>query len=119
MARILLIDDEPEFLNLLALVLKRAGHQVIRAESGRAALQLIAAQPFDLLVVDNWMPGMTGLEFLRRLRANGDGTPSIVITAYAEIDNVVDAMRLGVKDFLVKPFELNGLFVSAVNRCTA
>ena len=117
MAHVLVVDDEVDFLPLLTTVLARAGHEVVQATSAGQALDQIATTPFDLLIVDNWMPGMTGIEMLREARLRGDRTPAIVMTAYAEVENVVDAMRLGVKEFLLKPFEINRRFVSTVNRC--
>ncbi len=117
MAHILVVDDEVDFLPLLDLALRRAGHEVTQAESGEQALQQMAAHHFDLLIVDNLMPQMTGLQLLERMRAAGNRTPAVVMTAFAEVDNVVEAMHLGVEDFLVKPFAISSAFISTVNRC--
>jgi DNA-binding NtrC family response regulator len=105
----LVLEDELGFQTLLTEVLGGAGHEVVSAQSGAAALKLAAEQPFDLLLVDNRMPGISGLEFLKRFRAIDAHAPVIIMTAYADVPVVVEAMRLGVIDFLVKPFGLDSL----------
>ena len=109
MSRVLVLEDEIGFQTLLTEVLGGAGHDVVSAQSGSAALGLVTEQPFDLLLVDNRMPGISGLEFLKSFRAMDAQTPVIIMTAYADVPVVVAAMRLGVIDFLVKPFGLDSL----------
>ena len=109
MSRVLVLEDELGFQTLLTEVLGGAGHEVVSAQSGAVALDLAAEHPFDLLLVDNRMPGISGLEFLKRFRAIDSHAPVIIMTAYADVPVVVEAMRLGVIDFLVKPFSLDSL----------
>ncbi len=109
MSRVLVLEDELGFQTLLTEVLGGAGHEVVSAQSGAVALDLAAERPFDLLLVDNRMPGISGLEFLKRFRAIDPHAPVIIMTAYADVPVVVEAMRLGVIDFLVKPFSLDSL----------
>jgi DNA-binding NtrC family response regulator len=115
-SRILVLEDEPGFQALLGEVLGGAGHEVLPARSGEEALALAANQTFDLLLVDYRMPGMSGLDFLKRFRDLGQPAPVIVMTAYADVPVVVEAMRLGAVDFLVKPFGLDSL-LPLVERC--
>ncbi len=116
MSRILILEDEAGFQLLLTEILTRAGYQVVSARSGLEALKLVANQKVDLLMIDNRMPGMTGLEFLKLLRAADDWSPVIVMTAYADVPVVVESMRLGALDFLVKPFEIETV-VPLVEHC--
>ena len=109
MSRLLVLEDEAGFQNLLRDVLAGAGHDVVSAQTGLEALGLAADSPFDLLLVDNRMPGITGLEFVKRFREMDPRAPVIMMTAYADVEVVVAAMRLGVNDFLVKPFDLRTL----------
>jgi DNA-binding response OmpR family regulator len=115
-SRLLILEDEPGFQALLGQVLGQAGHAVVAARTGAEGLAQVAAQPFDLLLVDHHLPGLTGLEFLRRYRAAGHQAPVILMTAFAEVPVVVGAMRLGAVDFLTKPFELDTL-LPLVDRC--
>ena len=116
MHRILILEDEVGFQLLLTEILTRAGYQVVSAHSGLEALQYVANQKVDLLIIDNRMPGMTGLEFLKLLRAAEDWSPVIVMTAYADVPVVVESMRLGALDFLVKPFDIETV-VPLVEHC--
>lgn len=109
MSHLLILEDEDGFQSLLAEVLGEAGHTVVAAGSGLEGLRHVAEQPFDLLLIDNHMPGLSGLEFLERFRAAGHDAPVIMMTAFAELPVVVDAMRLSAVDFLIKPFGLEAL----------
>lgn len=109
MSRILILEDEAGFQTLMTEILTQAGHQVVSTAAGQDALGLIGAQPVDLIFIDNRMPGMTGLEFLQNLRQMGHETPVIMMTAYADVPVVVQAMRLGAVDFLVKPFRIEAV----------
>jgi len=117
MGRILILEDEPGFQLILTEHLKDAGHQVAQAWDGTEALDLIQFEAFDLLLLDNRMPGMTGLEFLQRAREQGVQTPAIVMTAYADIPVVVESMQLGALDFLPKPFRPVQSLLPMVERC--
>ena len=117
MGRILILEDEPGFQLILTEHLKDAGHRVAQAWDGTEALDLIQLEAFDLLLLDNRMPGMTGLEFLQRARELGVQTPAIVMTAYADIPVVVESMQLGALDFLPKPFRPVQSLLPMVERC--
>jgi two-component system, NtrC family, response regulator AtoC len=116
MSHLLLLEDEAGFQVLLADALGHAGHTVVAARSGAEGLQCVAEQVFDLLLVDHRMPGLSGLQFLERFRAGGGQAPVIMMTAFADVPMVVEAMRLNAIDFLIKPFGLETL-LPLVERC--
>jgi DNA-binding NtrC family response regulator len=113
---ILVLEDEAGFRTLLAEVLASAGHLVQLAPSAAEAWPLIQQHDFDVLLLDYRLPGTSGLEFLQQFRAAGRETPVIIMTAYADVPVVVEAMRLGAIDFLVKPFQIDAL-LPLVDRC--
>jgi DNA-binding NtrC family response regulator len=113
---ILLADDEEKILRRLGRALRDEGHDVIEASSATDARRHLAERPFDLLVVDNVMPGMTGLELVRELAASmpEDERPqTVMMTAHGSTQIVREAFKLGVEDFLEKPFEVDELIVLA------
>ncbi|MBM3829857.1 MAG: sigma-54-dependent Fis family transcriptional regulator [Verrucomicrobia bacterium] len=110
--RILVVDDDPGQRSLLQTFLERNGHQLLVAESGEAALQILAAAPVSLMISDVRMPGMTGLETLRRARQLHPKLPVLLVTAYADIREAVGAMRDGAVNYLSKPIDLDELLRS-------
>jgi DNA-binding NtrC family response regulator len=113
---ILLIDDEEKILKALARALRSEGHRVVEASTGQVARQRLAAQDFDLIIVDNLLPDVSGLELIREiaLSAPESERPQIVMmTAHATIESAIEAMKLGALDFLQKPFEIDELLVVA------
>jgi two-component system response regulator HydG len=109
MSAILILEDELVYQMMLAEVLGEAGYQVTPAHSGNEALKIIQQQQFDLFLIDNRLPGMSGLDFLRAVRGAGNQAPAIIMTAYVDVPTVVESMRLSAADFLVKPFSINAL----------
>jgi two-component system response regulator MprA len=107
--RILVVDDEPAVRDAVDRALRLDGHDVALAEDGRAALDAVAAAPPDALVLDLLMPHVDGLEVCRRLRAAGDRTPVLVLTARDAIADRVRGLDAGADDYLVKPFALEEL----------
>jgi two-component system response regulator MprA len=107
--RILVVDDEPAVRDAVDRALRLEGHEVSLAEDGRAALDSVAAAPPDMLVLDLLMPRIDGLEVCRRLRAAGDRTPVLVLTARDAIADRVRGLDAGADDYLVKPFALEEL----------
>ena len=105
-ARILVVDDEPDLLELVRLTLDQAGHQVETAASGREALEALRRHRPDLLILDLMLPDVSGTEVCRRLRADSElvSLPVIMLTAKAdEVDRVV-GFELGADDYVTKPF---------------
>jgi|RhiMetdeSRZDD1v2_1073273.scaffolds.fasta_scaffold19034_4 DNA-binding NtrC family response regulator len=116
-ALILLVDDETKILNALAQALRGDGHDVVATSCPREAQRLLTQRPFDLMIVDNLMPELTGLDLIREL----SGVPPaerpqvIMMTAHATIESAIEAMKLGAFDYLQKPFDVDELLV-VVNR---
>ena len=102
-SRVLVVDDEPTVREVVAGYLRRDGHQVSEAADGTAALELLDAEAPDLIVLDMMLPGVNGLDILRRVRAAGD-IPVIMLTARAEETDRVAGLELGADDYVVKPF---------------
>jgi adenylate cyclase len=117
-SRILVVDDNAANRDVLERRLTREGHQVVTATNGHAALELLAAQEFDLILLDLIMPEMSGFEVLRRLKAaeHTSHVPVIVISALDELDSVVRCIEAGAEDYLPKPF--NPILLRArINAC--
>ena len=105
-SRILVVDDNASNRDVLERRLMRDGHQVVSTANGASALELVAGQEFDLILLDLIMPEMSGFEVLRRLKAaeHTSHIPVIVISALDEIDSVVRCIEAGAEDYLAKPF---------------
>jgi two-component system OmpR family response regulator len=101
--RVLLTDDEPQFLDSLGRVLRRRGLDVRTAGDGLSALTMVAASTPDVIVLDLKMPGIDGVETLRRLRAQGCASPVLLLTAWADVELAAAALKEGATDYLVKP----------------
>jgi two-component system response regulator PilR (NtrC family) len=108
-ARILVVDDERSMRELLAIVLRREGHEVFLAENGRSALALLEREPIDLLISDIKMPDMSGVELLRAAKGADQDLVGIMITAFASTATAVEALRMGAYDYLSKPFDVEEL----------
>jgi len=104
--RILVVDDEQAVREALDRALRLEGYEVDLAGDGSEALATIAKRPPDAVVLDLMMPQINGLEVCRRLRAGGDRTPVLILTARDGIDDRVLGLDLGADDYLVKPFAL-------------
>jgi DNA-binding NtrC family response regulator len=111
---ILLVDDEDKLLKALGRALRDAGHEVHETSSPRQAQRLLAERPFDLFIVDNVMPEITGLDLIREYVAatpEGERAQVLMMTAHATVESAIEAMRLGALDYLQKPFEIDELLV--------
>ena len=112
MSAVLVVDDEPKILKALERALREEGLDVVATTHPREAQRLMAARFFDVLVIDNMMPEVTGLDVLRELAGGtGDRPQVVMMTAYATIESAIEAMRLGAFDYLQKPFEVDELLV--------
>jgi diguanylate cyclase (GGDEF)-like protein len=107
MTTLLIVDDEPMNRDALQRRLTRAGYQVLTAESGEQALQIVAANRVDLVLLDVMMPGMDGVETLRRLRQSRSVSelPVVMVTAKDGSDDVVEALEAGANDYVTKPVD--------------
>jgi response regulator RpfG family c-di-GMP phosphodiesterase len=105
--RILLVDDEESIREALREYLTAADHhQVVTAANGEQALDQFAANEFDCAFLDLKMPGMNGVELLKRLKEADSSLPVVIMTGYPSLDAAIDTMRQGASDFLIKPFNL-------------
>lgn len=105
MARILLVDDDDLFRKSLAETLRRGGFDVEAVASPSSALSEIQKIPYSLIILDVKMPEMNGVELLRHIKETHPHIPVLMITAFAEVHDAVSAMKLGARDYLIKPFE--------------
>jgi DNA-binding NtrC family response regulator len=111
--RLLLVDDEMDFLEPLCTRMSRRQIACTTATSGEEALRCLSAGVFDCAVVDVKMPGMDGLELLRRIRRDYPGTPVVLLTGHASVEMGVQGMELGAFDYLLKPVGLDELLDAA------
>jgi len=109
MKPILVVDDEAVMRESLRDWLTDSGYQVETAEDGEEALKTIAEQDFDIAILDLKLPGKDGIEVLREARAKRPQLKGVIITAYPSVQTVVEAMKEGAIDYLLKPFDLNEL----------
>jgi two-component system response regulator MprA len=107
--QVLVVDDEPAVRDAIERALKLEGYGVSTAEDGALALRRLAISPVDAVVLDVLMPEVDGLEVCRRLRAAGDRTPVLMLTARDAVSDRVDGLDAGADDYLVKPFALEEL----------
>jgi DNA-binding NtrC family response regulator len=112
---ILLADDEEKILKTLGRALREEGHDVVTTPSALEAQRLLVTRSFDLLVIDYLMPERTGLEVIRELAATppeGERPAIIMMTAHGTVESAVEAMKLGARDYLQKPFDVDELIVT-------
>jgi two-component system response regulator FlrC len=107
--RVLVVDDDPEMRRALCEVVERTGHPVHGAVDGPSALARLSGESYALMISDMRMPGMTGLELLRRVRESQPDLPFVLVTAYGKVDEAVQAMKAGAFDFLQKPFRAEAI----------
>ncbi len=112
MHTILIVDDEPNYQIVLSEILKDEGYEVFTANSGLAGLPVVYSTDLDLVLTDMKMPGMDGIGLLAKIKEYNKELPVILITAYAEVEKAVEAMRLGAFTYLAKPFSNEQLLAS-------
>ncbi len=106
---VLVVDDEPDTRDGCQHILSRLGYPVFTAARGEEALRILEGQPIAIVLLDLKMPGLNGMEALRRIRRLNESILIIVITGYATLETAVEAMKLGAYDFIAKPFEPDAL----------
>src|SRR5215470_3485595 len=113
--RILIVDDEEVLRDVLEVVLRREGFDVVLAASGEEALNVLDSEEIDLVILDIMLPGISGIDTLRSIRVSNPGLPVIVITAFSSIDGAIEAMKHGAFHYIPKPFK-NEEVVLTVNK---
>ena len=107
--RVLIVDDEPDFLESIEWQLTKRRYRVFTAASGEAALHLLRDEPVDVLVVDIRMPGMDGIELMRRASGVDADLQAIVITGHGGVKTAIEAMRSGAINYIQKPVGVDEL----------
>ncbi|MEP2533043.1 sigma-54 dependent transcriptional regulator [Shimia sp.] len=115
-ASVLVVDDEPGIRNFIVKILQPLVGRIEQAANTEVASRLLDANHFDIVILDNVMPGTSGLEWLTEQRKLGFFADTILITAFADMDTAIEAMRAGAVDFVLKPFRSNQI-MNAVARC--
>lgn len=110
--RVLFIDDDASGREVALFNLRKAGYEVSAAGDGAQGLSAFAAAPFDLVITDLKMPGISGMEVLRKVRARAPDVPVLVITAFGNVETAVSAMKEGAYDFIGKPFHRDQLLLA-------
>ena len=116
--KVLLVDDEPDYLELMSKRLTKRGFVVTTASGGEEALRLAADNTFDAAVLDMKMPGMNGLECLRRLKEMRPLIHCIMLTGHADLSDTATGFALGAFEYLVKPVHIDELVEAIVNVCS-
>ena len=115
--RALIVDDDPFVREMLSMILEGAGCATEMAESGEDAYKrLSGGAAFELVVSDMNMPGMSGLDLIKRLRAEGIGIPVIILTGNSEIAAAIEAIRSGANDYLIKDENIQDTIVLSAGR---
>src|SRR3989442_15566271 len=110
--RILIVDDDAGQRSLLDSFLRSQGFETLPVASGEGALEILRSEEINMMISDVRMPGITGLETLRRARQEHAVLPVLLVTAYAEIREAVGAMRDGALNYLAKPIDLDELLAT-------
>ncbi|MGC8660481.1 MAG: sigma-54-dependent transcriptional regulator, partial [Desulfomonilaceae bacterium] len=108
-AKILVVDDEPSQRKMLKANLSLDGYQVFEAEDGKDAIERVSDEFFDLILMDNRMSNIDGIEALREIKKISPGIPVIIITAYASVETAIEALQAGAHDYLTKPLDIEEL----------
>lgn len=111
--RLLLVDDEAEFLATMQKILERRGYSVLTAPGGEACLKLLEDELVHVVILDVQMPGMSGVETLRRIKQEHPMVEVIMLTGNATVTSAVEGMRLGALDYLLKPAPVDELLAKA------
>jgi two-component system NtrC family response regulator len=112
----LVVDDERGMCEFLRFLLQEEGYEVDVAHSGVQALEKVTQDKFQLILADIKMPGLDGLEMLRRLREADQDTVVIVMTGYSSLDSAIKAIKYDASDYLTKPFDDPDAVLAAVER---
>ncbi|MFJ9383855.1 response regulator transcription factor [Peribacillus sp. NPDC101481] len=106
---ILIVEDEEKILRLLELELEIEGYQVGKAMDGKEALEAYRSRKWDLILLDVMLPGISGIELLRKIRTKNNFTPVILLTAKGSVEDKVSGLDRGANDYITKPFQIEEL----------
>lgn len=108
-ANVLVVDDEEQFLDVFSKRLEGRGLKVDKAVSGEEAMKRVKGKDFDTIILDMMMPGMSGLDTMKRLKEENPEVQIIILTGHATVEKGVEAIKAGAVDFLEKPVDINKL----------
>jgi DNA-binding NtrC family response regulator len=109
--RVLIVDDEKDFVEIFALRLEEAGERVSSAHSGKECLKILSEKEIDVVILDIRMPGMDGIETLKEIKKGYPLVEVIMLTGHGTTETAVEGMKLGAFDYLIKPADFNDLTV--------
>ncbi|MFQ5842094.1 MAG: response regulator, partial [Thermodesulfobacteriota bacterium] len=115
-AKILIVDDVPDTVEIIQRLFKSEGHKVFSASTGEEGVRKAAQIKPDVILLDINLPGIDGNMALRKIKKENADQSVVMLTAYATVDNAIQALKEGASDFIKKPFEMDHL-VHIVNRC--
>jgi DNA-binding NtrC family response regulator len=107
--RILVVDDEKDFTEMLCLRLEEAGHLAHAAHDGKGCMEMLDTHPYDVLILDIRMPGMDGLQVLRQIKSDHISTEVILLTGHGSTETAVEGMKRGAFDYALKPYDFADL----------
>src|SRR5688572_9163872 len=102
--KVLIVDDEIDVLDLCKRILESQGYQVTSAHNGHEAIDIARHEHFDLLLTDIKMPGIEGLDIAQALKASDPGIICVTMTGFSTMDMAINALKLGIDEFILKPF---------------
>ena len=109
---ILVVDDEENVSKLLQKILMKEGYIAHRASNGEEALEIFESTQVDMVISDIKMPGISGIELLRRIKSIDTSITFIMITAFATLETAIYALKMGARDYITKPFDLDEVLSS-------
>lgn len=112
MKKVLIVDDDAELRSNLSEILKGAGYHIAEAPSGKEAVEEITSKDFDIVLLDLMMPKMSGIDVLKEIKKIKPKIRVIMITAFATVENAVDAIKKGASDYISKPFRIDDLLTT-------
>jgi DNA-binding NtrC family response regulator len=115
---ILIVDDEENVSNLLYKILSKEGYAALTADNGINALNIIESRQVDIVITDIKMPGMSGIELLKKIKGIDPIIKVIIITAFATLETAIEALKIGANDYITKPFDI-GEIITSVKRLEA
>lgn len=105
-AKVLVVDDEPTILDLLYEDLSEIGYECVKATTGEEALKTLSEDYYDVMLLDLKLPGITGIDVIKKVKSICPGTAVIVVTGTSDIQTVVEAIKIGAVDYITKPFKI-------------
>jgi len=107
--KVLVIDDETRFLETTRKLLERRGIETLTASSGIRAVDIVAAEPVDVVILDVKMPGLDGIEVLRRIKKTRPAAEVIMLTGHVSLESAIDGLKYGACDYVMKPCDIEEL----------